>query len=270
MEIDGRLSMLQGRTPTGETFQFMNIYQFTASNPTSQTEMWNTTENWIIKQEKGRIIMQGDLNGAHSYAQLLNKEIGTAENKLQHFLSSTGGHFHIQQEHTWEGKACQAALDHVVTWKYHLPPYVAKLNPKSHKRFDHYQIWTQLPHMDFPKQANLARTPPPDFSQRIETVFFTRHTDDWKVRIKKRIPGELEENPTGQAVADQIHKEQEILAKEVRWLQDKAWNARRRAGERKEHRNKTQNNLRQRISLLKAALVEAEPPQAKDRIKGAT
>ena len=56
----------------------------------------------------------------------------------------------------------------------------------------------------------------------------------------------------------------------MRWLQDKAWKARRRAGERKEHRNKTQNNLRQRISLLKAALAEAELPQAKDKINGAT
>jgi len=39
-EIDGRLSVIQERTPTDTTFQFMNIYQFTASNPTGQTEMW--------------------------------------------------------------------------------------------------------------------------------------------------------------------------------------------------------------------------------------
>jgi len=80
----------------------------------------------------------------------------------------------------------------------------------------------------------------------------------------------LTENPTGQALADLIHKEQEVLAKEVRWLQDKAWKARRRAGERKEHRNKTQNTLRQRISVLKAALTETAPLQPKDKIKGAT
>jgi len=80
----------------------------------------------------------------------------------------------------------------------------------------------------------------------------------------------LDENPTGQALADLIHKEQKILAKEVRWIQDKAWKARRRAGERKEHRNKTQNNLLKRISLLKAALTETSPPQPKDKIKGAT
>jgi len=49
-----------------------------------------------------------------------------------------------------------------------------------------------------------------------------------------------------------------------------AWKARRRAGERKEHRNKTQNTLRQRISLLKAALTETAPLQPKDKIKGAT
>jgi len=53
----------------------------------------------------------------------------------------------------------------------------------------------------------------------------------------------LDENPTGQVLADLIHKEQKILAKEVRWLQDKAWKARRRAGDRREHRNKTQNTL---------------------------
>ena len=45
MEMDGRLSILLGKTPTGETFEYMNTYQFTASNPTGQTEMWNTTEN---------------------------------------------------------------------------------------------------------------------------------------------------------------------------------------------------------------------------------
>jgi len=60
------------------------------------------------------------------------------------------------------------------------------------------------------------------------------------------------------------------LAKEVRWLQDKAWKARRRAGERKEHRNKPQNNLLKRISLLTTAHWETAPLQPQDRIKGAT
>ena len=71
-------------------------------------------------------------------------------------------------------------------------------------------------------------------------------------------------------MADLIHKEQKILSKEVRWLQDKAWKARRRAGERREHRNKTQNSLLKRISLLTAALMETAPLQPKDKIKGAT
>jgi len=94
--------------------------------------------------------------------------------------------------------------------------------------------------------------------------------DDWKVRIQAQIQGDLIKNPTGQALADLIHKEQEILAKEVKWLQDKAWKARRRVGERKEHRNKTQNTLQQRISLLKAALTQTAPLQPKDKIEGAT
>jgi len=155
----------------------------------------------------------------------------------------------------------------VPTWNYYLPPQVTKPNPKSHKRFDNNQIWTQLPNLDFPKLANPAQTSPPDFSQRIDTVFCKRHVDDWKVRIKTQIQGDLVENPTGQALADLIHKEQEILAKEVRWLQDKAWKARRQEGERKEHMNKTQNTLRQRISILKAVLTETAPLQLKDRIK---
>ena len=129
----------------------------------------------------------------------------------------------------------------VMLQKIWIPP--ARPIPKSHKKFDHCQVWTQLPYVDFPKQINTARTTRPDFSQRIDTVFFKRHVDDWKVRIKSQIKGELEGNPTGQALADLIHKEQQILAKEVRWLQDKAWKARRRAGERKEHRNKIQNTL---------------------------
>ena len=65
--------------------------------------------------------------------------------------------------------------------------------------------------------------------------------------------GDLKENPTGQDLADLIHKEQKILAKEVRRLQDKAWKARKRASERREHRNKNQNLLLKRISLLEAA-----------------
>jgi len=64
-EIDGRLSITQALTPTGTTFQFMNIYQFTASNPMGQTDMWTTTENWLTKQKNNRIMMQGDLNCAH-------------------------------------------------------------------------------------------------------------------------------------------------------------------------------------------------------------
>jgi len=94
--------------------------------------------------------------------------------------------------------------------------------------------------------------------------------DDWKVQIKTQIQGDLVENPTSQALADLIHKEQKILAREVRWLQDKAWKARRRAGERRQHRNKTQNTLLKRTSLLTAALTETAPLQPKDRIKGAT
>jgi len=83
--------------------------------------------------------------------------------------------------------------------------------------------------MDFPEKMHPARNPSPDFSKRIDTVFFKKHADDWRTRIKNQILGE---NPTGQALADLIWKEQEILAKEVTWLQDKAWKARRRAGER--------------------------------------
>jgi len=212
-EIDGRLSITQAQTPTGTTFRSMNIYQFTASNPIGQTDMWTTTENWITKQKNNRIIMQGDLNCAHpgcrwDYAQPLNKDIGMADNKLEHFLNSTGGHSYAQHEHTWKGKGCRAALDHVLTWNYHLPPQITKPDPKSHIFFDHKQIWTQLPHLDIPKLANTARTSPPDFSQRIDTIFFKRHVDDWKVRIKTQIQGDLVENPTGQALADLIHKDQ--------------------------------------------------------------
>jgi len=94
--------------------------------------------------------------------------------------------------------------------------------------------------------------------------------DDWKVRIKTQIQGDLVKNPTGQTLADLIHKEQKILAREVRWLQEKAWKARRRAGERREHRNKTQNTLLKSISILTAALTEKAPLQPKDRIKGLT
>jgi len=104
-EIDGRLSITQAQTPTGTTFQFMNIYQFTAANPMRQTEMWTTTEDWINKQKNNQLIMQGDLNCAHSgcqwdYAQPLDKDLGMADNKLEHFLNSTGGHSYAQQEHT--------------------------------------------------------------------------------------------------------------------------------------------------------------------------
>ena len=142
-------------------------------------------------------------------------------------------------------------------------PQTARPIPKSHKKFDHCQIWTQLPLLDFPKRANTARTTQPDFSQH----FFKQHVDDWKVRIKTQIQGDLDENPMGQALVDLIHKEPKILAKEVRWLQDKAWKACRRAGERREHRNKTQNTLSKRISLLKAALTETAPLQPKTRSK---
>ena len=50
-EIDGRLSITQAQTPTGITFQVINIYQVTAANPAGQTELWTTTENWVNKQK---------------------------------------------------------------------------------------------------------------------------------------------------------------------------------------------------------------------------
>jgi len=80
-------------------------------------------------------------------------------------------------------------------------------------KFDHCQVWTQLPQLDSPKLTNTARTTQPDFSQRIDTVFFKRHVDDWKVRIKSQIKGELDVNPTGQALADLIHEEQKSWQK---------------------------------------------------------
>jgi len=176
-ETDSRLSITQAQTPTGTTFQFMNIYQFTAANTMGQTDMCTTTEKWINKQKNNQIILQGDLNCTHpgyqwDYAQPLNKDLGTADNKLEHFLKNTSGHFYAQQEHTWKDKECQAALDHVLTWNYHLPPHTTRPIPKSHKKFDHCQIWTQLPHLDFPKRAHTALTTQPDFSQRINTVVF--------------------------------------------------------------------------------------------------
>ena len=143
---------------------------------------------------------------------MLNLSIKTLErrdNKLEHFLKNTSGCFHAQQEHTWKGKERRAALDHVLTWNYHLPPQAARPIPKSHRKFDQCQVWTQLPHLDFPKQANTARITQPDFYQRIDTVFF-KH---WKVRIKLQIKGELDVNPTGQALADLIHEEQIFFGK---------------------------------------------------------
>ena len=79
-EMDGCLSITKAQTPTGTTFQFIDVYQFTAANPMGQTEIWTATENWINKQKDSRIILQGDLNSAHpggrwDYAQPLNKDI---------------------------------------------------------------------------------------------------------------------------------------------------------------------------------------------------
>ena len=94
----------------------------------------------------------------------------------------------------------------------------------------------------FPKTGKHSPGPPNPISPNVLTPSsFKRRVDDCKARIKTQIQGDLDENPTGQALADLIHKGQKILAKEVRWLQDKAWKARRRAGERREYRNKTQN-----------------------------
>ena len=76
-----------------------------------------------------------------------------------------------------------------------LPSPTLNCNTKpqiSLKKIDHYQIWTQLPHLDFPKLAYTAWTTPPDFSQQIDTVFFKRRVDDWKARIKTQIKGELD------------------------------------------------------------------------------
>ena len=94
------------------------------------------------------------------YAQPLNRDTGTVDTKLATFLTDTGCHSHVQQEYIWMGKDRQAALDQVVTWNYHLPPHISRPNPKSYKKFDHNQIWTQPLHVDFPEHTHLARTSP--------------------------------------------------------------------------------------------------------------
>jgi len=45
MEMDGRTSILLGTTPTAETFQFININQFTVSNPTGNRSPGKRREN---------------------------------------------------------------------------------------------------------------------------------------------------------------------------------------------------------------------------------
>ena len=54
-EMDGRLSITKAQTPTGTTFQFINMYQFTAANPMGQTEMWTATENWINNRKTAEL-----------------------------------------------------------------------------------------------------------------------------------------------------------------------------------------------------------------------
>ena len=79
--------------------------------------MWTTTENWVNKQKGNRIIMLGDLNCAHQgcrweYAQPLNKDIGTADNKLENFLQTTSSdHDFLQttRNRNLHGKARNAA-----------------------------------------------------------------------------------------------------------------------------------------------------------------
>lgn len=198
MEIDGRISFLLGITPTGETFQFINIYQVTASNPTGQTELCNITGNWINKQTNARIILHGDLNCAHSgcwwdYAQPLNRNLGIADNKFETFLNNIGGHSHRKQEHTWRGKDCQAALDDAVTWNYHLPPHVTKPNPKSHKKKlttikfgRNYPTWTSpntrtrhaLTHRTFPRGLTLSSSK--DMRTSGELELKTRSSGTWR------------------------------------------------------------------------------------------
>ena len=75
------------------------------------------------------VLLFQDLDGRLEfiyYLGYLNKDIGTADNKLENFLQNTSGCFHTQQEPTWQGKECRAALDHVITWNYHLPPQAAR------------------------------------------------------------------------------------------------------------------------------------------------
>jgi len=48
-------------------------------------------------------------------------------------------------------KTLTSKYDSTMTWNYHLPPQAARPTPKSHTKFDHCQVWTQLPHLDFPK-----------------------------------------------------------------------------------------------------------------------
>jgi len=118
---------------------------------------------------------------------------------------------------------------------YHLSHLTSPdLTPNHTKNIDHNQIWTQLPRMDFPEHtlwhtqpALLPQTSPSGLIRSFSKD--TRTTGEYELKIRSKEKN-LRKNPSVQTLADLIQKKQEILAKEVRWLQDKAWKARRRAG----------------------------------------
>jgi len=85
--MSGRALALSTTTKSGGKFTIINLYQFTAANPTARGEVWDIITKWILRHTKDKIILIGDLNsapenGRSGYSLPLNVDIKKADRGL--------------------------------------------------------------------------------------------------------------------------------------------------------------------------------------------
>jgi len=263
--INGRTLALETSTKSGGKFVIINLYQFTAADPTGQAEVWETLQRWILKHPEMQIILIGDLNcapegGRYGYSLPLSDSLRRADTGLATFCDEAGGTLVPATHHTWIRGAQRAALDNAITWNYHLShPQVSSLKAR-HKEYDHGVLSFALPTEDF---ISTYKVPKRNFDipgEKVDVVFFQKNLLRWHTNTLQRISPFIRketEAASGETLLDNLMKKQDIMRQEALKLQEKSEKGRRRARERRPDRSKEQARVRRLHATLAVAYEES-------------
>jgi len=242
----------------------INLYQFTAANPSEQDEVCDIIKAWILKHSNNKTILIGHFKyapagGRSGYFLPLSDTIRKADDSLLDFCQGNGGALVSSRHHAWSRRK-QHVAHNAITSNNHLSfPKVCAFVLR-HKNYNHRVLSFTLPFEDF---ISTFKRPKRNFnisSDRVDVVFFQKNLLQWHSSIQQRISLFMQnevEAETGKSLLDKMQKEQEITRKEALQLQEKAETSRRRSRERRSDRSKEQVRVHRLHTTLAVAHEEA-------------